>query len=277
MNDLPLVLIGSLLGSAHCLGMCGGFAVTIGVQSKSWYDNFTRQVIYGFGRIATYSLLGVGIGVGSSWLQQYGTSILPWQAIFAGIAGVLLIVSGVRALGWKFPGITLPNWKQRDNIKKSGQDLLPLLEQDSARCATANCSKQSCSPAQLFQGLLTAPQKSTLLVAGAVTGFLPCGLVYAFLTLAASRANPIEAWLTMLVFGIGTLPLMTVAGMSTQLFPVRWRRFVWQGAAICLIVSGVLSLWRGSAAWEAAAAQAKVETVPTKHATPTPSICPLCK
>lgn len=276
MNDLPLVLIGSLLGSAHCIGMCGGFAVTIGVQSQSWYDNFSRQVIYGFGRIATYSLLGLGIGVGSSWLQQYGTSILPWQAIFAGVAGVLLIVSGVRALGWRLPRMSIAQIWPRKKINEP-KPLLPMLEKGNAKCSTANCSKQSCSPAQLFQGLLTAPQKSTLLVAGAVTGFLPCGLVYAFLTLAASRANPIESWLTMLVFGIGTLPLMTVAGMSTQLFPVRWRRFVWQGAAICLIISGALSIWRGTAAWQAVAAQANVETVPTNRTTPSPSICPLCK
>jgi len=275
MNDLPLVLIGSLLGSAHCLGMCGGFAVTIGVQSQSWYDNFTRQIVYGFGRIATYSLLGLGIGMGSSWLQQYGTSLLPWQAIFAGIAGVLLIVSGVRALGWRLPVLQLRRMMPQKN--ESPKPLLPMLEQGNPKCAKGKCDQGNCSPVKLFQGLLTAPQKSSLLVAGAVTGFLPCGLVYAFLTLAASRANPIEAWLTMLVFGAGTLPLMTVAGMSTQLFPVRWRRFVWQGAAICLIISGALSLWRGTAAWQAVAAQANVETVPENRTTPSPSICPFCK
>ncbi len=276
MNDLPLVLIGSLLGSAHCLGMCGGFAVSIGIQSQSWFENLMRQAVYGCGRIATYSLLGLAIGMGSSWLQQYGTSVLPWQAIFAGVAGVLLIVSGVRALGWRFPSISISRLWQRKKISEA-KTLLPLLEQRNAACATSNCSKGGCSPAQLFQGLLSAPQKSTLLVAGAVTGFLPCGLVYAFLTLAASRANPIESWLTMLVFGLGTLPLMTVAGMSTQLFPVRWRRFVWQGAAICLIVSGGLSLWRGTAAWQAVAAQESVQPLHENRTTPSPSICPFCK
>ena len=110
MNDLPLVLIGSLLGSAHCIGMCGGFAMTIGIQSHSWLENLTRQAIYGLGRIATYSLLGLAIGLGSSWLQQSGAKLLPWQAIFAGVAGVLLIVSGVRALGWRLPSFSLRSW-----------------------------------------------------------------------------------------------------------------------------------------------------------------------
>lgn len=276
MNDLPLVLIGSFLGSAHCLGMCGGFAVTIGVQSQSWYENFIRQVTYGLGRIATYSLLGLGIGIGSSWLQHQGASLLPWQAIFAGIAGVLLIVSGIRALGWRLPAISLARFSPRWNIDEQ-KPLLPILEQGNAACAKMNCAKNGCSPAKLFQGLLVAPQKSSLLVAGAVTGFLPCGLVYAFLTLAASRANPIEAWLTMLVFGLGTLPLMTMAGMSTQLFPVRWRKFVWQGAAVCLIVSGVLSLWRGAAAWQAIAAVEEREPGPRSSSSPTPAICPFCE
>lgn len=274
MNDLPLVLIGSLLGSAHCLGMCGGFAVTIGVSSRSWHENLGRQVVYGLGRIATYSLLGLGIGLGSSWLQQFGTSVVPWQAIFALLAGVLLIGSGVRALGWRWPTISL----RRAYPKRiqNHQTLLPMLEPENKACAQASCPKSSCSPAKLFQSLLAAPQKGPLLIAGAVTGFLPCGLVYAFLTLAASRSNPLEAWLTMLVFGAGTLPLMTLAGMSTQLFPVRWRRHVWQGAAICLIFSGGLSLWRGTAAWQAVAVEERSAT-DQKSVTPSPAVCPFCK
>jgi len=277
MNDLPLVLIGSLLGSAHCIGMCGGFAMTIGIQSQHWFDNLTRQLIYGCGRLATYSLLGLGIGLGSSWLQQSGAKLLPWQAIFASVAGVLLIVSGIRALGWRLPSLALLRWRERKQEVSASKTLLPILTQNNAACSSKSCSKGSCSPAKLFQSLLVAPQKSTLLVAGAVTGFLPCGLVYAFLTLAASRANPLESWLTMLVFGIGTLPLMTVAGMSTQLFPVRWRRYVWQAAAVCLIISGALSLWRGTTAWQAVAAQ-ETHHIPTdRQPEQPPKICPFCK
>lgn len=270
MNDLPLVLIGSLLGSAHCLGMCGGFAVTIGLRSHGWGENLVRQLTYGCGRMATYSLLGLVIGLGSSWLQQQGTGLLPWQAIFAGVAGVLLIVSGVRALGWRLPKF----WTRVKPVPET-KTLLPILAEKNPGCPAANSAKGSCSPAKIFHSLLVNPQKRTLLVAGAVTGFLPCGLVYAFLTLAASRSNPLEAWLTMLVFGLGTLPLMTAAGVSTQLFPVRWRRFVWQGAAVCLILSGGLSLWRGTTAWQAAA-QEPGNASQQQPASP-PKVCPFCK
>lgn len=278
MNDLPLVLIGSLLGSAHCIGMCGGFALTIGVDSRCWSDNLLRQTLYGCGRIATYSLLGLAIGLGSTWLQNTGSKLLPWQAIFAGIAGVLLIVSGVRALGWRFPRIRLPYLRQphKETIP-AARVLLPVLEPNQTKCGSQPCSNRSCSPAKVFRDLLTAPHKSTLLVAGAVTGFLPCGLVYAFLTLAASRTNPLEAWLTMLVFGVGTLPLMITAGLSTQLFPVRWRRFVWKGAAVCLIISGVLSLWRGTTAWQAVAAEARIHSPSDQQPESPPKVCPFCK
>lgn len=273
MNDLPLVLIGSLLGSAHCLGMCGGFAVTIGVPSQSWFENLGRQVSYGLGRIATYSLLGLSIGFGSSWLQRFGNTVLPWQAIFAALAGMLLIGSGVRALGWRLPGYRFKRVAQKSiNGEKN---LLPLLESENKTCAKGKCPPGNCSPAKLFQGLLAAPQKGPLLLAGAVTGFLPCGLVYAFLTLAASRANPLEAWLTMVVFGAGTLPLMTMAGLSTQLFPHRWRSRLWQAAAICLIISGGLSLWRGTVAWQAVVAQ-ELSAAPGSSPKP-PEVCPFCK
>jgi sulfite exporter TauE/SafE len=46
MTELPLVLLGGLLGSAHCFGMCGGFAVGVGLGASGFAANLWRQLIY---------------------------------------------------------------------------------------------------------------------------------------------------------------------------------------------------------------------------------------
>ena len=58
MNELPLILLGGVLGSSHCVGMCGGFALSIGATAPNVMQNLTRQLIYSAGRVFTYGFLG---------------------------------------------------------------------------------------------------------------------------------------------------------------------------------------------------------------------------
>lgn len=60
--ELSLIFLSGLLGSAHCIGMCGGFALSIGVGSKSWKNNLARQTVYTLGRAFTYAFLGALVG-----------------------------------------------------------------------------------------------------------------------------------------------------------------------------------------------------------------------
>ena len=63
MIELPMVFLGGLLGSAHCVGMCGGFALGIGLGTPSFAANVGRQVIYTTGRVFTYALPGRRRGI----------------------------------------------------------------------------------------------------------------------------------------------------------------------------------------------------------------------
>ena len=58
MIELPLVLMSGLLGSAHCLGMCGGFALAIGGGATNVRSNLARQLVYTAGRVFTYMVFG---------------------------------------------------------------------------------------------------------------------------------------------------------------------------------------------------------------------------
>ena len=64
MIELPLLFTAGILGSTHCLGMCGPFALAIGSQAPGWKSNLLRQLVYSAGRIFTYASLGAMAGFG---------------------------------------------------------------------------------------------------------------------------------------------------------------------------------------------------------------------
>ena len=99
MIELPLVFLGGLLGSAHCVGMCGGFALTIGVGSRDFGSNVLRQLTYTLGRILTYAFFGVAAGYGGFWLSRKAGTLVNVQAGLSILAGSLLIFQGLLSLG----------------------------------------------------------------------------------------------------------------------------------------------------------------------------------
>ena len=97
--ELFLVFTGGLLGSAHCVGMCGGFALSIGASSINWRRNFARQFVYSAGRIATYTSIGAIVAYAGLQLNRAVAEAVPVQSILALLAGGLLIVQGLLAAG----------------------------------------------------------------------------------------------------------------------------------------------------------------------------------
>ncbi len=216
MIELPLVFLGGLLGSAHCVGMCGGFALSIGVGAGSPVSNLWRQLIYTLGRVLTYSFFGVLAGYGGFWLSRRAGTLVNVQAGLSIVAGVLLVFQGLLSLG-VIPRRFFPT------ITGGG----PCL-------------------AGTFVGpFLTSPGLMNVLLAGILTGFLPCGLVYGFLTLASSTASIIQGPLTMIAFGAGTAPIMILTGVGGSLLPHSSRRQMLRVAAVCVLITGLISLGRG--------------------------------
>ncbi|MCA9013333.1 MAG: sulfite exporter TauE/SafE family protein, partial [Planctomycetaceae bacterium] len=156
--ELVLIFVSGVLGSAHCIGMCGGIAATMSLGTRSVPEALLRQGCWSLGRTSTYVFLGVvAAALGAKFLKSQGHAV--WlQAVFAIIAGALLIAQGLHAAGWL-------NWKIR--------------RKHSLPCVTTTVFSQ------FFKGGSTMG----VFVAGLLTGFLPCGLVYSFLALAASSGN----------------------------------------------------------------------------------------
>ncbi len=215
--ELPLVFLGGLLGSAHCIGMCGGFALSVGLAVRGVSENLRRQLIYTAGRIFTYSFFGIVAGYAGFYLARRASLWINAQAVFSMVAGVLLVGQGLLALG------IVP---RRVWSKALGNG-------------------PACLAATFVGPFLTSPRTSNVLLAGVLTGFLPCGLVYGYLALASSSANIRDGLLTMCLFGAGTAPLMILAGTGASLISQRLRRGLLRVSAVCVVVTGLISIARG--------------------------------
>jgi sulfite exporter TauE/SafE len=216
MIELPLIFLGGLLGSAHCVGMCGGFAVSIGLGSRGLAANLGRQLVYTAGRIFTYSFFGVVAGYAGFWIAGRANLWINAQATLCLIAGVLLVAHGLLALGI-VPRRFWPRVPGGGSVCLAGTFVGPFL---------------------------ASPRVSNVLLAGVLTGFLPCGLVYAYLALASSSANIGEGLLTMCLFGAGTAPLMILAGAGGSLLSHAARRNLMRISAICVALTGLISIVR---------------------------------
>jgi sulfite exporter TauE/SafE len=234
MIELPAVFLGGLLGSSHCIGMCGPLALALGANQSKLSANLSRQLAFSAGRIFTYSFGGAIAASSGLWLaSRQPVALVNVQATLSIVAGVALLWLGLSTAGL-FPKLT-GRW----------------------------LTTQSCGASQWIRTLLTAPGLVSALLAGVFTGFIPCGLVYAFLAYAASTGDVVRGWLTMLVFGLGTIPLMVLAGCGGTLLSLTARTRILQIAAWCVIVTGLISIARGVGVLEYAAGAA-------------PASCPFC-
>jgi hypothetical protein len=215
MIEWPLIFVGGLLGSSHCVGMCGAFALSIGLGMPSAAANARRQLMYSLGRVFTYSFAGAAAGFAGMRLQRFSIPAFHAQTGLALVAGTLLVVQGLHSAG------VLAAFRKKPS-------------------AAAYCPSQS-----LFRSFLMAPGWHNAFVAGLLTGFLPCGLVYTYLVVAAGTGNTLTGALVMALFGAGTVPLMVLSGVGTSLVTINGRRYLLRAAAFCVIATGVITITRG--------------------------------
>ena len=229
---LPLVFGAGMLGSSHCLGMCGAISVSMSSGAKNLRESLLRQAAWSFGRTFTYAFLGLFAAAMGRKLMSTSSAAGTWQAWLAIIAGVLMVGQGLHTVGWL---------------------RLPMSNRKSNGCATTSILRQFLQGGSVIGAF----------VAGLVTGFLPCGLVYSFLFLAASTGNLASGTLIMAVFGAGTTPIMLATGAGFSLVSWSVRRRMLNLAAWCVLIAGAATLTRGVAFAVRPAADA-------------PENCPLC-
>ena len=205
-----------LFSTIHCLAMCGSVIGALTLSLPMEVRESQRKMLpyvfnYNLGRILSYAMAGAIVGLLSAPLANInGHMVLRYLSV------VVLISMGLYLAGWfpkfaKMERIGAPVWRWLQPI---GQKLLPVR---------------------------TFSQAFWL---GIVWGWLPCGLVYAALAVAATVGDPVQASLVMLSFGLGTLPAVMSAGMFTGLLAsLAKAKHTRQIAGMSIIVMALLTLF----------------------------------
>ncbi len=211
---LSAVFVASLLGSLHCIGMCGG-VVAICANAAGESNRIAPQAMYNFGRLISYTIIGVVAGLTGQALNMSADSVLGLQHAAAWLAGGAMILLGVSTIcnitGFVARCLPIPKWMQ-------------VAFERAYRAA-----------------LGTSGLRRTLLI-GLLTALLPCGWLYAFVLMAAGTGGAISGSATMAVFWAGTVPAMFAMGVGLHVVSARMRRFVPKLTAAALICVGALTI-----------------------------------
>jgi sulfite exporter TauE/SafE len=206
------VFLGGLAGSLHCIGMCGGFPLALGESGQR--GNLGRQLLYNFGRLNTLVFIGAASGLLGAAVVSVGP-VRTFERILAIVAGVFMIVVGLEVVG-----------------------LLAQITQRGAALAQATVGR-------MLSGVIRSRSPMAPLALGVFNAFLPCQLIYAFAARAASTASASEGMLTMLFFGLGTIPAMLSLGIARTLARPSVRAKLSLASGVLIIVFGVVTLLRG--------------------------------
>ncbi len=220
--DLPLVFGFGLLGSLHCVQMCGPIVLAYSLPFARAQAAIERRnlllahLAYNAGRITTYSVLGAVAGAAGHALGLIGRLAGVGDAA-AIIAGIFLVLMGL-----SFAGI-LP--------------MSAAMRLDPTRLLGRGH--------QAVGRLLAASSCGGKFALGLALGLLPCGFLYAGLLKAMETGNPFLGAATMLVFGLGTAGAMISVGLVSSLVTVplrRWGNVIAAAGVVCL---GALLIYRG--------------------------------
>lgn len=209
---LSLFLTG-FLGSTHCLFMCGGISVALGLGAEGLQARrrWALAAAYQIGRLLSYASLGALGGLLASAvtplpgalkaLQILGALLMLMLALY--LSGLWNVLAPLERLGARL-------WR---HIEPFGRRLLPVS---------------------------SLPRALSL---GYIWGWLPCGMVYSAFALALTAATPWHSALSMLAFGLGTLPAMFAASMSAaSLRNLVQRRWLQRAAALLIGVIALMML-----------------------------------
>ncbi|MGI9317746.1 MAG: sulfite exporter TauE/SafE family protein [bacterium] len=205
-----------LVGSLHCAGMCGGIVSMLHAGQKisskrSLRSAWVTSMAFNGGRIVSYAIAGaLAASLGVSIVELTGQEI--GHTVMQMLGGLFMIALGLYLTGW---------WNGLAVIEKLGLKVWQKL-----------------SP--LSRGLLPITSYFGALKAGAMWGWLPCGLVYSALVLVMSSGDPLTGAAAMLAFGMGTLPMLSAIGIASERVNIAAKPLVRQSAGVMVMLFGVL-------------------------------------
>jgi len=204
-------LIGGLLNTPHCLGMCGGFPLHL-AKSSGDGKAALRQILFVAGKTFTYIFLGAmasALGV----ILFKNSSIAPFAPVLRTVAGLVTIAFGLLMLGFRLPPIRALQGVSEAGLVRS-----------------------------VFGGLFTSTSPVAAFTLGLGVGFLPCPLPMGLLAVAALSHNVLHGMLLMGGMGIGTAPGLLAVGLLGAGLDRRFAKVGMRAAGVVLIGIGLMTL-----------------------------------
>lgn len=211
MFELITPLTIGLVGSFHCVGMCGPIAVALPLKNHSHAAKVFGGLLYNLGRTLTYALLGLIFGLLGRGIQLAGFQ--QWTSIVLGIVMILGVI---------FPYL----FGQKINFTN-------LFTGYAGRLVN-NLRK-----------LFTNRSYRSLFGIGLLNGLLPCGLVYVAIAGAINTNQVLSGALFMALFGLGTIPLMLLVSMAGNTISSRLRAGMRKIVPYFVVLLGILFILRG--------------------------------
>lgn len=208
---LVSALILGLLGSLHCVGMCGPIAFMLPVDRTNSFKKISQITTYHFGRLLAYSIIGLAFGLIGKSLYIFGMQ--QQLSIAIGIIMIILVLIPYKILG-------------KYNLSRPLNKLISKVKSSLGKA-------------------LKKKTTDTFLTIGFLNGFLPCGLVYMAVFGAVATGNLLEGSLYMVLFGLGTIPLMTTAIYLGKFLNSTVKQRIQKAIPVFIIIIGVLFILRG--------------------------------
>lgn len=210
-----LFVIG-LITSVHCIAMCGGIGLSQSLPTNKQAKTFIPALQYNIGRVCSYTMIGLILGLAGGIIgggSEVGVPIML-QAILKIVAGLIMVVMGINMLG-----------------------IFPWLRKFSLHTPVAVVK---------FIGDKRLAAKGPFII-GFLNGIMPCGPLQAMWIVAFASASPVSGALSMLMFSLGTVPLMLGLGSAVSLLGRRFTSQVMKVGAILVVVMGLAMFTQGGA------------------------------
>lgn len=211
---MEFIISGLILGfltSFHCVGMCGPIAIALPLHGDNKLQKLFGGILYNLGRTTTYIIFGFILG-----LFGQGLGALGFQRWVSIIAGVLMIVTALS------PSLFKSNF--------SNPGIFSSL-----------LSKVKLTLKKLF----SIRSRGSLYLIGLLNGLLPCGPLYMAFIISAGTGSAINASIFMLMFGLGTIPLLFAITILGNFISVSIRNKINNLFPALIVIIGILFILRG--------------------------------
>ena len=204
-------LIFGLLGSLHCVGMCGPIAFMLPVDRNNSVKKVFQISTYHFGRLLAYAMIGLVFGLVGKGLYIFGIQ----QQLSIGIGVLMILIVLIPVQTFNKYNFSKPIYRLISKVKSS---LGKALKKKTA---------------------------DTFLTIGFLNGFLPCGLVYMAVIASIATQHAIQSSLYMVLFGLGTIPLMTSAIYLGKFLNSTIKQRIQKAIPVVVVIIGILFIVRG--------------------------------